>query len=99
MAPLEIILIVIIVLALFGGENGYSRRADPGVGPSGGLGLVVVILLVILLLRVIYEPRPRVPLGVISVVTAGVGTFALTIGGGRGVAPATRRPFISGGRA
>jgi Protein of unknown function (DUF3309) len=53
MGLLEIILIVIIVMALFGGGYGYSRRADWGVAPSGGLGLVVVILLVILLFRVI----------------------------------------------
>jgi hypothetical protein len=53
MGLLEIILIVVIILALFGGGYGYSRRADWGVGPSGGLGLIVLILLVILLFRVI----------------------------------------------
>jgi hypothetical protein len=53
MGLLEIILIVIILMALLGGGYGYSRRADWGVAPSGGLGLVVVILLVILLFRVI----------------------------------------------
>jgi hypothetical protein len=51
MGLLEIILIVIIIMALFGGGYGYSRRADWGVAPSGGLGLVVLILLVILLFR------------------------------------------------
>ena len=51
MGLLEFILIVIIVIALLGGGYGYSRRADWGVVPSGSLGLVVVILLVILLLR------------------------------------------------
>ena len=53
MGLLEIVLIVIIILAVFGGGYGYSRRADWGVAPSGGLGLVVVILLVILLLRLV----------------------------------------------
>lgn len=53
MGLLEIILIVILIMALFGGGYGYSRRADWGVAPSSALGLVVVILLVILLLRIV----------------------------------------------
>ena len=53
MGLLEIILLIVIILALFGGGYGYSRRADWGVGPSGGLGLVVLILLVILLFRLL----------------------------------------------
>jgi hypothetical protein len=53
MGLLEIILIVILLMALLGGGYGYSRRANWGVAPSGGLGLIVVILLVILLFRLV----------------------------------------------
>ena len=53
MGLLEIVLIVVLILAVFGGGYGYTRRADWGVGPSGGLGLVVLILLAILILRVV----------------------------------------------
>jgi hypothetical protein len=44
------ILLVILILALIGGlpRWGYSRSW--GYGPSGGLGLIVVILIVLLLL-------------------------------------------------
>jgi hypothetical protein len=53
MGILEIILLIIIIIALLGGGFGYSRRADWGVAPSGILGLVVLILVVILIFRVI----------------------------------------------
>jgi hypothetical protein len=53
MGLLEIILIVILLVALLGGGYGYSRRADWGVGPSGVVGLVVVILILVLLFRLI----------------------------------------------
>jgi len=53
MGILEFILIIIIVIALLGGGFGFSRRADWGVAPSGILGLVVLILLVILLFRLL----------------------------------------------
>jgi hypothetical protein len=53
MGLLEIILIIIILMAVLGGGYGYSRRADWGVGPSGLISLVVVILIVILLFRLI----------------------------------------------
>ena len=44
------ILLVILILALIGGlpHWGYSRSW--GYGPSGGLGLIVVILIVLLLM-------------------------------------------------
>jgi len=48
---LEIILVVVLLFALFGGGYGYSRRSDWGAGPSGGFGLLVMILLVVLVLR------------------------------------------------
>ena len=51
MGLLEIILVVFLLLALFGGGYGYSRRSDWGSGPAGGLGLLVMILVVVLLLR------------------------------------------------
>ncbi len=53
MGLLEIILIVVILLALFGGGYGYNRRSDWGMAPFGGAGLLVIILLVLLVFRVI----------------------------------------------
>jgi len=50
---LEIILLVILVMALFGGGYGYSRRSDWGSMPAGGLGLVVLILVVFLVARAV----------------------------------------------
>ena len=38
MGLLEIILLVVIVMALFGGGYGYSRRADWGSGRPAGWG-------------------------------------------------------------
>lgn len=53
MGLLEIILIVVLIMALFGGGYGYSRRSDWGSAPGGLLGLIVIIVLVILVFRVI----------------------------------------------
>ncbi|OWK37535.1 DUF3309 family protein [Fimbriiglobus ruber] len=53
MGILEIVLLVIIVMALFGGGYGYSRRADWGAAPSGVLSLLVLVLLVVLVMRVV----------------------------------------------
>ena len=43
------VLIVILVLALFGALPRWSHSRDWGYFPSGGLGIVVVILLILLL--------------------------------------------------
>ena len=53
MGILEIILLVVIILALFGGGYGYSRRSDWGSAPFGGVGLLVIVLLVFFAFRVI----------------------------------------------
>ena len=53
MGLLEIILVVILLFALFGGGYGYSRRSDWGLAPAGGLGLLALILLVLFVFRVI----------------------------------------------
>ena len=50
------ILIVLLVLMLFGSLGTmptWSHSRSWGYGPSGGMGLVVVVLLVLLLMRVI----------------------------------------------
>jgi Protein of unknown function (DUF3309) len=44
------ILIVILVLALVGGLPTWPHSRSWGYGPSGGIGLILVILLVLLLL-------------------------------------------------
>ena len=44
------ILLVILVLALIGGLPTWNHSRSWGYGPSGGLGLIVVILIVLLLL-------------------------------------------------
>ena len=51
MGIVEIIIIIVILFALFGGGYCYSRRGDWGAGPAGGLGLLVTILLIVLLLK------------------------------------------------
>jgi hypothetical protein len=43
------ILLVILVLMLVGVFPGWSHSASWGYGPSGGVGLLVIILLVLLL--------------------------------------------------
>jgi len=53
MGLLEIILIVVLLMAFFGGGYGYTRRSDWGVAPSGIGGLLVLILIVVLVVRLI----------------------------------------------
>ena len=43
------ILIVVLVMALLGVLPRWSHSRDWGYGPSGGLGLVVIILLILVL--------------------------------------------------
>lgn len=47
------ILLVVLVLMLVGAFPNWNHSRNWGYYPSGGLGLVVVILLVLLLLRLI----------------------------------------------
>ena len=53
MGILEIVLIIVLIVAVFGGGYGYSRRSDWGSAPGGGLGLLALILIVLLVFRVI----------------------------------------------
>jgi len=53
MGILEVVLIVLVVLFLFGGGYGYSRRTDWGNAPAGVFGLLVLILVVFLVIRLI----------------------------------------------
>ena len=46
---LGLILLIIVVLALFGTMPAWPYSRSWGYGPSGGLGIVVVILIVLLL--------------------------------------------------
>jgi hypothetical protein len=50
---LEIVLLVILVLLLLGALPAWPHSRSWGYAPSGGLGLLLVILLVIVLLRAI----------------------------------------------
>ena len=47
------ILLIIVILLLLGAVPTWPYSRDWGYGPSGGLGLVLVILLVLMLLRVV----------------------------------------------
>jgi hypothetical protein len=44
------ILIIILVIALVGGLPTWQHSANWGYAPSGGIGLIVVILLVLLVM-------------------------------------------------
>ncbi|MGB6483523.1 MAG: DUF3309 family protein [Candidatus Acidiferrales bacterium] len=44
------ILIVVLVLALFGALPRWSHSRNWGYGPTGGIGLVLIIIVVLLLL-------------------------------------------------
>jgi hypothetical protein len=48
-----ILLIVILVLLLAGGIPAWNRREDWGQAPSGVIGLLLLIVLVILIFRLI----------------------------------------------
>jgi hypothetical protein len=47
------ILVVLLVLMLIGALPTWPHSRNWGYGPTGGLGLVLVILVVLLLLRII----------------------------------------------
>lgn len=44
------ILLIILILALLGALPNWSHSANWGYAPSGGIGIVVVILIVLLLM-------------------------------------------------
>jgi hypothetical protein len=48
--PISLILLIVLVLILVGVLPTWGHSRKCGYGPSGGLGLVVVILLVLLLM-------------------------------------------------
>ena len=47
------ILLIILILLLLGAIPTWPHSRNWGYGPSGGLGLLVVILLILVLMRVI----------------------------------------------
>ena len=48
-----LILLILLVLLLVGGLSTWNYSRDWGYGPSGGLGTILVIVLVLVLLGVI----------------------------------------------
>jgi hypothetical protein len=50
---LSTILLIILILLLIGALPSWPHSRNWGYGPSGGLGVVLVILIVLMLLRVI----------------------------------------------
>lgn len=44
------ILLIVLILMLVGAIPGWSHSKSWGYGPSGGIGLVVVVLIVLLLM-------------------------------------------------
>jgi hypothetical protein len=45
------VLVILLILALVGGLPAWPYSADWGYYPSGGIGLILVILLIVLLTR------------------------------------------------
>jgi len=50
---LGLILIIVLILALVGAVPRYGYSRDWGYAPSGGIGLVLLIVIVLVLLRYI----------------------------------------------
>lgn len=48
-----ILLIVLLLILLGGGGYGYSRRADWGYAPVGGIGTIILILILLWVFGVI----------------------------------------------
>ena len=48
---LSTILLIVLILLLLGALPTWPHSREWGYGPSGGLGLIVIIILVIVLLR------------------------------------------------
>ena len=47
---LSTILIVVVILALLGAIPAWPHSRDWGYGPSGGLGLVLLVLIILILM-------------------------------------------------
>lgn len=47
---LSLILLIVLILILFGALPSWGHSRHWGYGPSGGIGLVVIILIVLLLM-------------------------------------------------
>ena len=52
MIPISTILLIILILLLIGAIPSWPHSRAWGYGPSGGLGLILVIVLILALLRV-----------------------------------------------
>ena len=50
---LGLIIIIVLIVALFGSFPRYSYSRDWGYAPSGGIGLVLAIVIILVLLRYI----------------------------------------------
>ena len=49
MSTPALIIVVLLVLALFGALPVFSHSANYGYGPSGALGLILIVLLILFL--------------------------------------------------
>ncbi len=52
MIPISTILLIILILLLLGAIPTWPHSRAWGYGPSGGLGLILIIVLILALLRV-----------------------------------------------
>jgi hypothetical protein len=52
-APLELIIVIILLLLLFGSFPAYPYSRNWGYYPSGGLGTILLIVLILWLLHII----------------------------------------------
>jgi hypothetical protein len=50
---MQIIILIILILLVHGGLPTWNYSHDWGYGPSGGLGLILIILLILYLLKII----------------------------------------------
>lgn len=50
---MTLLLIILLVILLLGGIPAWRRRDDLGVGPSGIIGVLLVVLVVVLIFRLV----------------------------------------------
>jgi low affinity Fe/Cu permease len=53
MNPIGIIILIVLIILCIGGLPAYPYSHSWGYYPSGGIGLIVIILIILLLFRVI----------------------------------------------
>jgi low affinity Fe/Cu permease len=53
MNPIGILIVIVLIILLIGGLPVHTYSHSWGYYPSGGIGLVVIILIILLLFRVI----------------------------------------------